>query len=108
MKTQFEDAARNVEQSVSSEVQQASSEMNQAWGELSSSVDGGSGTGSGSYHASDALGEPPGASGAYRPPKKNWRLKRGAVPQWYKQRHGVRAKAQSGAARVARFRPRPL
>ncbi|MDP1789770.1 MAG: twin-arginine translocase subunit TatB, partial [Methylibium sp.] len=31
------------------------------------------------------------------------------TPQWYKQRHGVRAKAQSGAARVARFRPpRPL
>jgi sec-independent protein translocase protein TatB len=42
---------------------------------------------------------------AYRPPKKNWRLKRGATPQWYKQRHGIRGKAQSGAARVARFRP---
>jgi sec-independent protein translocase protein TatB len=27
------------------------------------------------------------------------------VPQWYKHRHGIRAKAQSGAARVARFRP---
>ena len=43
----------------------------------------------------------------HRRPKKNWRLKRGATPQWYKQRHGIRAKAQSGAARVARFRPRP-
>ena len=41
----------------------------------------------------------------YRHPKKNWRLKRGAMPQWYKQRHGIRGKAQSGAARVARFRP---
>ena len=41
----------------------------------------------------------------YRHPKKNWRLKRGAMPQWYKQRHGIKAKAQSGAARVARFRP---
>jgi sec-independent protein translocase protein TatB len=41
----------------------------------------------------------------YKHPKKNWRLKRGAMPQWYKQRHGIRAKAQSGAARVARFRP---
>ena len=37
---------------------------------------------------------------------KTWRLKRGATPQWYKQRNGVRAKALSGAARVARFRPR--
>ena len=42
----------------------------------------------------------------YKPPKKNWRLKRGAVPAWYKQRNGVRTHAQSGAARVARFRPR--
>jgi len=41
----------------------------------------------------------------YRRPKKNWRVKRGAMPQWYKQRHGVRSHAQSGAARVARFRP---
>ena len=46
-------------------------------------------------------------SSSYKAPKKNWRLKRAAVPTWYKQRNGVRAHAQSGAARVARFRPRP-
>ena len=34
--------------------------------------------------------------------------KRGAMPQWYKQKNGIRGKAQSGAARVARFRPRRL
>ena len=39
------------------------------------------------------------------PKKKNWRLKRGATPQWYKQRNGIRTKALSGAARVARYRP---
>ncbi len=43
---------------------------------------------------------------AYRHPKKNFRLKQKAVPQWYKARQGVRSKAQSGAARVARFRPK--
>lgn len=42
---------------------------------------------------------------AYRHPGKNWRLKRGAMPQWYKSKSGVRTKAQSGAARVARYRP---
>ena len=42
---------------------------------------------------------------SYRHPKKNWRLKRGATPQWYKRRHGVKTHTQSGAARVARFRP---
>lgn len=41
----------------------------------------------------------------YRHPNKRWRLKQGAVPQWYKARMGVRTKALSGAARVARFRP---
>ena len=42
---------------------------------------------------------------AYKHPGKNWRLKRGAMPQWYKARAGVRTRVQSGAARVARFRP---
>jgi sec-independent protein translocase protein TatB len=42
---------------------------------------------------------------AYRHPGKNWRLKKGAMPQWYKARSGVRTKALSGAARVARYRP---
>ena len=42
----------------------------------------------------------------YSHPKKKWRLKRAAVPNWYKQRSGVRTRAQSGAARVARFRPK--
>ena len=38
-------------------------------------------------------------------PKKKWRIKQGATPQWYKARNGVRTKALSGAARVARYRP---
>jgi len=93
MKTQFEDAARNVEQSVSSEINQATSDIEKSWA------------------ADNPLLEPPGSGPLatpppiYRHPKKNWRLKRGAMPQWYKQRHGIRGKAQSGAARVARFRP---
>jgi sec-independent protein translocase protein TatB len=45
----------------------------------------------------------------YGPPvRKNWRLKRGATPLWYKQRQGVKRHVQSGAARVARFRPSGL
>ena len=39
-------------------------------------------------------------------PRKNWRLKRVTTPLWYKQKQGVRRHVQSGAARVARFRPR--
>jgi sec-independent protein translocase protein TatB len=44
----------------------------------------------------------------YRHPRKNWRLKQGATPQWYKARNGVRTKALSGAARVARYRPHKI
>jgi sec-independent protein translocase protein TatB len=99
MKTQFEDAARNVEQTVQQEVQSASSSFDTDWSSLGSPAGEAPAAG-----ATDALAPPP---PAYRHPKKNWRLKRGATPQWYKQRNGIRSKAQSGAARVARFRPRP-
>jgi len=92
MKTQFEDAARDVEQSVQREVSAASSEFEKSWGDI----------GAGLSSASTSIEPPP---PQYKHPKKNWRLKRGATPQWYKQRSGVRTHAQSGAARVARFRP---
>lgn len=45
---------------------------------------------------------------AYRHPKKRWRVKQGAMPNWYKARNGMRTRALSGAARVARFRPQKL
>ncbi len=97
MKTQFEDAARGVEQTVSSELSQAQSDLNSAWND-------GSGTASDTAaHAGvDALSTP---VPSYRNPRKNWRLKRGRIPSWYKQQAGVRTHAQSGAARVARHRP---
>jgi sec-independent protein translocase protein TatB len=44
----------------------------------------------------------------YKLPQKRWRLKQGATPQWYKARTGVRTKALSGAARVARYRPQKI
>jgi sec-independent protein translocase protein TatB len=49
----------------------------------------------------------PSYSHLYAPPRKNFRLKRGATPIWYKQRNGIKRHVQSGAARVARFRPAP-
>jgi sec-independent protein translocase protein TatB len=95
MKSTFEDAARNVEQTVNSEIRQTTAELDQSWTSSLSTTESGDGSG-------ESLVTP---VPEYRNPKKNWRLKRGATPQWYKQRHGIRAKAQSGAARVARFRP---
>ncbi|MFN3416833.1 MAG: Sec-independent protein translocase protein TatB [Caldimonas sp.] len=93
MKTEFEDAARNVEQTVSQEVHAVSSDFDKAWSEATAGLSSSSG--------SPWEPSPP----VYKPPRKNWRIKRSAVPQWYRQRHGVRSRVQSGAARVARFRP---
>jgi len=55
--------------------------------------------------AQDASSEPVPYYSFYRPVKKRWRAKIGATPKWYKARNGVRTRAISGAARVARFRP---
>ena len=94
MKTQFEDAARNVEQTVSSEVEQTTADLHAVWQPPTDDLP---------PHSGQHVGGTP--LPEYTRPKKNWRLKRGAMPQWYKQKNGIRAKAQSGAARVARFRP---
>jgi sec-independent protein translocase protein TatB len=94
MKTQFQTAVQDVEQSVRQEVDSATQALNQTWQDVS-------GDGS-SYDAGSTLAPPP---PEYRHPKKNWRLKRGSTPLWFKQKAGVKRHTQSGAARVARFRP---
>jgi sec-independent protein translocase protein TatB len=101
MKSQFETAARDVETSVRNEVNQASDALSQSWNEAAGSLGSGLSGSAGSTEGAAWTPAPP----AYQHPRKNWRLKRGAVPAWYKQREGVRRHVQSGAARVARFRP---
>ena len=92
MKETVETAARDVEQSV----QTTASDFEKDWAETTAGLSSPEPTG----------WEPPPPE--YKHPGKKWRLKRGAVPQWYKARSGVRTKALSGAARVARYRPKPL
>lgn len=89
MKDTVESAARDVHSSI----QTGASEFEKDWAAVTDSSNN-------DLHESHAAVVP-----AYKHPGKNWRLKRGAVPQWYKAKSGVRTKAQSGAARVARYRP---
>ena len=109
MKTEFEDAARHVHSSVTTEFNQAASDLERSVSHADSGVDMLSVDAAGYSPSAPDRGEsawqppPP----VYRNPHKRWRLKRGATPQWYKHRQGVRSKVQSGAARVARFRPPP-
>lgn len=88
MKETVESAARDVESSVSS----AAADFEKQWQEVASTA--------------PAIPEPAPAYPEYRHPKKKWRVKQGAVPHWYKARAGVRTRALSGAARVAKYRPR--
>ncbi len=80
MKESMQTAVSDVQTSI----QTASSEFEKSWADATAELDA-----------------PP----QYKHPKKKFRLKQGAMPQWYKSRNGVRTKALSGAARVARFRP---
>lgn len=92
MKESVEDAARDVEHSIKT----GASDFEKSWADATSPQ----------TNSADSL---PGFEvfPEYRRPNKKWRLKQGSTPQWFKARSGVRTKAQSGAARVARFRPQP-
>lgn len=90
MKDSVQTAARDVEQSIHS----GASDFDKQFADLGGMA--------------STLDEPLASYPAYRHPRKKWRLKQGATPSWYKARNGVRTKAQSGAARVARFRPHKI
>ena len=89
MKETVEGAARDVENSI----QTNASDFEKSWSETT-----GDNNSSSSLPSMEIFPE-------YKHPKKKWRLKTGATPQWYKARSGTRTRTQSGAARVARFRP---
>lgn len=89
----MKDVVVGAAQEVENSIQSTARDFEHSWAEATS--------------GNAALGEPAGpAYPSYKHPNKKWRLKQGATPHWYKARHGVRSKALSGAARVARFRPK--
>lgn len=90
MKSSVENAAQEVEQSI----QATGTDFEKEWAGMTSGLES----------ASD-LSSSLTAAPEYKHPGKNWRLKRGSTPSWYKARQGVRTRALSGAARVARYRP---
>jgi sec-independent protein translocase protein TatB len=85
MRETVEGAARDVENSI----QTQATDFEKSWAESAPELE-----------TASARSYP-----SYKRPQKNWRLKQGTTPNWYKARSGVRTKALSGAARVARFRP---
>jgi len=90
MKDTVESAARDVESSIHGAASEIERDFSGALGE---------------DERTSAL-DLPSAMPEYKHPRKKWRIKQGAMPNWYKARNGVRTRALSGAARVARYRPK--
>lgn len=88
-------AAKDVENTI----QTNAGEFEKSWADATSMT--------GNSQQADPVDDPA-SYPAYRHPRKHWRLKQGATPNWYKARTGMRTRALSGAARVARFRPQKL
>jgi sec-independent protein translocase protein TatB len=100
MRESFESAAKEVQttvESTSRDFEKEFSQLNHSVGEAftDQAID------SSSWGTTHAAAVP-----VYKNPGKKWRLKRSATPQWFKAQRGVRSKALSGAARVARYRPK--
>ncbi|KNH04402.1 Twin-arginine translocation protein TatB [Candidatus Burkholderia brachyanthoides] len=113
MRTEFETVASKVESTIHDNLKRTESDLNDAWSQgtsVSSSVAGG---------AEELAAPVPTFTEPATPPpwvntsidssrRKNWRVKRGAIPTWYKRSTGTRTYVQSGAARGARHTPATL
>jgi sec-independent protein translocase protein TatB len=113
MKTDFESAARNAENTIHDNIRRQETALNEAWQDgmpVSQGIAGGAASGD-----ADAAGPASGtdapswrSSAAHAGRRKNWRVKLTATPAWYKRTTGRRTHVLSGAARVARHTPASL
>ncbi|KGU63594.1 twin arginine-targeting protein translocase TatB [Burkholderia pseudomallei MSHR983] len=107
MKTDFEQAARNVENTIHDNLREHERDLNAAWNSAVSP--GGSAAADAPDGPSASSGEPSWRTIAAAPAKRrNWRVKKAVTPVWYKRATMRRTQVQSGAARVARHRPASL
>lgn len=111
MRTEFETAASNVETSINENLKRHETELNDAWNQGTSvapSIAGGAdeAVDMASAASDKPWARPSSASGTAK--RKNWRVKQGAIPNWYKRTTVHRTRVQSGAARVARHTPATL
>ncbi|TOY82570.1 twin-arginine translocase subunit TatB [Burkholderia pseudomallei] len=107
MKTDFEQAARNVENTIHDNLREHERDLNAAWNSAVSP--GGSAAADAPDGPSAASGEPSWRTIAAAPAKRrNWRVKKAVTPVGYKRATMRRTQVQSGAARVARHRPASL
>ncbi|RDU95505.1 Sec-independent protein translocase protein TatB [Trinickia dinghuensis] len=108
MKTEFESAARNVENSIHDNLRKHETELNEAFRGGTSTSPSIAGGATGEDSAGDGTASPWRTTAPPTVKRVSWRTKRSAAPVWYKRTVGRRAHVQSGAARVARHTPASL
>ncbi|KQR84934.1 preprotein translocase [Burkholderia sp. Leaf177] len=110
MRTEFETAASNVENTIHDNLRQHENELNDAWKQGTSVSDSvASGGDPNLTHVSGDTWRSSSDSGSTSSGKrKNWRVKQSAIPNWYKRTSLRKTRVQSGAARVARHTPETL
>lgn len=101
MRTEFETAARDVEQTIHKEVSEHTQSLNEA---LNGAESGAAST---DATTNVSAGYVPSWDSAHKSHngRKSWRVKQGARPLWFKRQQNTRVWVQSGAARVKRHRP---
>jgi sec-independent protein translocase protein TatB len=102
MKTEMETAAQDVQQTIHKNAGDVQNSFDESWRDATVGLE----DSSYKHDDHDAIDAVYRANGE-KPKRKNFRLKQTALPRWYKQSAGVRGRVQSGAARVARYRPKP-
>ena len=93
LQKEVQDAAQNIKSDVENSISQNIAEVENAWHDTPT-------TPSFSNATTDDL------SRKAREFRRKKLVRNSAIPGWYKQRHGGKLHVTSGAARVARFRPR--
>jgi sec-independent protein translocase protein TatB len=123
VKSEFEDAARNMSASVNDNLKQTEDHLNETWRTLSpdpaadsaggvSAVSDSNPSGYSVYDSDTGASSGSAGSSSYATTspvrRRNWRVKQTAQPVWFKRTQLVRTRLQSGAARVARHSPDSL
>jgi sec-independent protein translocase protein TatB len=101
LQKEMKETAQSIKDNVENSISQGVQEVENAWHDTPAVTDS---------SATDSYGQQPASTEHLARKAKEFRRKRlvrnSALPAWYKQQTGARMHVTSGAARVARFRPR--
>ncbi|WP_432380740.1 Sec-independent protein translocase protein TatB [Duganella sp. P38] len=102
LQKEVREAAENVKSEVENSISQNVADVENSWSDSASTTDSAASAGYASYShvTTDDLAR------KAREFRRKKLVRNSAIPNWYKQRNGGKLHVTSGAARVARFRPR--